>query len=827
MLDDAATGGAQGAAPRSNMTTPGRRALVTIARCALLAAAYLGAARIGLALSFSHEHVTAIWPPTGVAVAALLLFGARLWPGVLVGAFVANVLDGTGASAAAGIAIGNTLAPIAAVALLRRARVRPTLERLRDVLWITFGAGFAAMTISATIGTTVLMLSGAHGFSSTWRTWWVGDAMGVILLAPLFLTLLAQPLRSNRLVVAWRQAAVLLGVFAAVMAVAVITDSAAGYVVIPLALWIALQLEQPGAAAAVVLMSTIDLWNATIAPEPGIPIDQQLMQLQGVNATIALILLCLAVVMSDRRRARDELHAAAEELEDRVRSRTAELEASEQRLAQAQRLAHIGSFQWDAASDANGWSDELMRIYGLSPEDDDPPGFEEYIGFVRDDVRADVLSAIQDTIASGDSISHEYPVVLRDGTRKWVLAYVEVLRDADGNLAGLRGTCQDVTERRLAEDARRASDARFRALVESAPDGVVVVDADGRIVLMNDQTSRLVGYRPDELLGRNVELLIPEELRDAHLADREDYVAHPDVRPMGAGRELSARRKDGSLVPVDVSLSPVQTDEGTLVFALMRDASQRRGVEDTLRSALEKERRAADDLRKLDEAKSAFLSAVSHELRTPLTAILGFAELMQDEDIRRSDMMDDLVDRVQGSATRLASLLSDLVDVDRLERGILEPHRRRTLLRDLFDRALVPVDSARHDIDLRVDNAFVNVDPAQAERIIENLVSNAVKYTPPGSHIEVVAHASPDGGVSIAVIDDGPGLPDEIKRSVFEPFVRGNTGSFTPGTGLGLALVDRFAKLHGGRAWVEDGEGGGAVFRVELPGGAAEHPAVA
>jgi PAS domain S-box-containing protein len=795
-------------------------------RCGLLTAAYLVAARLGLALSFSHEHVTAVWPPTGVALAALMLFGTRLWPGILIGAFAANVLDGVDPAIAAAIAVGNTLAPVAAAHLMRRANVRPALDRLRDVLWLTFGAGFAAMAISATIGASVLTLSGAGAFIAIWRVWWVGDAMGVVLLAPLLLTLFAQPLRSSRLVAAWRHAVPLLVTFAAITTLAVVTDSVAGYLVIPFALWIALQLEQPGAAAAVVVMSAIDLWHTTAAPRAGVSMENQLMTLQGVNATIALILLCLAVVMNERRRARDELRAAADELEHRVRNRTAELRASEERLAQAQRLAHIGSFQWDAAADRNNWSDELMRIYGLSPEDG-PPGFEQYIGFVREDVRAEVLAAVQDTIANGTSISHEYPVVLHDGARKWVHAYVEVLRDGDGSLTGLRGTCQDVTERHLADDALRASDARFRALVESAPDAVVVVDADGRIVLMNAQTSSLLGYRTEELVGRSVEVVIPEDLRDRHRSDRERYTAKPEVRPMGAGQELSARRKDGSLVPVDVSLSPVETDEGMLVFALMRDASHRRSVEETLRSALEKERRAADDLRKLDEAKSAFLSAVSHELRTPLTAILGFAELMQDSDIRESDMMGDLVDRLYGSATRLGGLLSDLVDVDRLERGILEPHRRRTLLRDLVDRALVPVDDARHDIDLRVDDAYVNVDPAQTERIIENLVSNAVKYSPPGSHIEVVAHASLNGDLSIAVIDDGPGISDELHQSIFEPFVRGDTGTFTPGTGVGLALVDRFAKLHGGRAWVEEREGGGAVFRVELPGEAAEHPAVA
>jgi PAS domain S-box-containing protein len=803
-----------------------RSTRITVARNLVLTAAYIGAARLGLALSFSHEHVTAVWPATGIAVAALLLFGVRLWPGIFVGALVANVLDGVHPGAAIAIAVGNTLAPVAACMLLRRVRVLPTLERLRDVMWLTLGGGLCAMTISATIGATVLYATGQPSFVAVWRLWWVGDAMGVVLLSPLLLSLFSKPLRESTLVRQWRQACVLLGTFAVVTTLAVLSESPAGYLVIPLALWIAMQLEQDGAGAAVLVMSAIDLWHATAFPEPDRSVEQQLMALQGVNATIALILFALAVVMSDRRRARDELRRAADELEDRIRSRTHALRESEKRLAQAQHLAHIGSFQWDAKADRNEWSEELFTIYGLDPSDG-PPSFDEYIGFIREDVQNDVYATIEKTIATGDSLSHEYPIVLHDGTRKWVHAYVEVLRDDDGILTGLRGTCQDVTERRNAEEARAASETRFRALVQSAPDAVVVVDARGRIVLMNDQTTKMLGYESGELLGASVDVLLPDDLRDEHERHRHRYVDSPTVRPMGIGQELSARRKDGSLVPVDVSLSPVETDEGMLVFALMRDASERRREEEALRSALDKERKAANDLRQLDEAKSAFLSAVSHELRTPLTAILGFADLLQDPSIRGSEAtMSDVVERLQFSAVRLGDLLTDLLDIDRLERGILEPHRRTSVLRDLVDRALGPVDVGSHPIDVHIDDAVVAVDPAQAERIIENLVSNAVKYTPAGTRIDVYAKTRTDGGVSITVTDHGPGIADDMKMAIFGPFVRGETGSFIPGTGLGLALVDRFAKLHGGRVWVEDREGGGAMFRVELPGPAA-HTAVA
>jgi protein-histidine pros-kinase len=337
---------------------------------------------------------------------------------------------------------------------------------------------------------------------------------------------------------------------------------------------------------------------------------------------------------------------------------------------------------------------------------------------------------------------------------------------------------------------------------------------------MNEQTSEIFGYARDELLGANVDVLLPEEVRAEHGRHRWRYAAQPARRPMGAGKDLFAVKKDGSKIPVDISLSPVETDTGFLVFALVRDASERRAVEETLRTSLDREREAAEHLRKLDQAKNVFLSAVSHELRTPLTAILGFAELLHDEDVRGSaNMTNDLVERLQASANRLAELLADLLDIDRLNRGILEPRRRATSLHNLIERALMTLDVNTHPLQLEIENAVVHVDPAQTERIVENLISNAVKYTPHGTPIALRARPTPGGGVNIVVEDEGPGIPEEIRRSIFEPFVRAvGDGSFTQGTGIGLALVDRFARLHRGRAWVTEAAGGGATFHVSLGG---------
>lgn len=792
----------------------------------LLAVAYVVSARLGLTLAFANENVTAVWPPTGIAVAALVLRGRRLWPGIALGALVANWTHGLPVHLAAGIAVGNTAAPLVAHALLQRLRVRPTLERVRDIVALIVAGGPLPMVISATVGTAVL-LSGdelsVSALSRTWMVWWAGDAMGVVVFAPLILTMASIPRAQSPFFQQPLQALLLIAISVGAANVALRTDVNIRYIVLPFALWTAMRFEQHGAAVSAALLSMIAIWHTAGPGAHAHPTDVELLFLQGLNATLAITLLSFAAVMKERRRAQEELRRAAADLEDRVRARTADLAASEDRLARAQRLAHIGSFQWDARTDTNLWSDELLRIYGL-PLGSDPPGMEDYLAFIDPHDRDRVRDGVTAAIASGESLGHEYAIVLRDGTRKWVHAYVEVICGPGDELLGLRGTCQDVTERRRAEDALRSSEEKTRALLDSAPDAMVVADQDGKIILVNDAVTNLLGYARDELLGRPVETLLPFDLRADHAQHRRRYLEHPRRRPMGASQDLSARNRAGELVPVDVSLSPVATHEGVVVFASIRDATERRRSETTLKTALAREQEASEHLRTLDASKNAFLSAVSHELRTPLTSILGFTELLQDDGLDEPTKA-DLLSRVSANALRLERLLGDLLDIDRLQRGILEPRRQRVNLRDLVDRALASMQLRDHPLTIAVDHTAVLIDPAQAERIVENLVSNAVKYTPPRSPITLSATALAAGGVTFVVSDEGSGVSDEQKKSIFEPFVRGGDDTFTQGTGIGLALVERFARLHGGRAWVEDKPGGGASFHVHLPGptGSDEH----
>lgn len=241
------------------------------------------------------------------------------------------------------------------------------------------------------------------------------------------------------------------------------------------------------------------------------------------------------------------------------------------------------------------------------------------------------------------------------------------------------------------------------------------------------------------------------------------------------------------------------------------------GVERARIRAAEHDRRLAESRQALDEAKNTFLCAVSHEMRTPLTAIVGFASMIETRKDASPDEVRDWAGRVAVNTRRLQHLLGDLLDLDRFRRGVVQARRHPTDVHQLVEGVLADIDSGGHPIAVDVDAGTVVVDTAQVERVVENLVVNAVHHTPPGTPIWVRADKDDDGGLLLVVEDAGPGIPDEEKDVIFEPLRQGGRTPQPKGAGIGLSLVAGFARLHGGRAWVEDREGGGASFKVLIP----------
>jgi protein-histidine pros-kinase len=397
-----------------------------------------------------------------------------------------------------------------------------------------------------------------------------------------------------------------------------------------------------------------------------------------------------------------------------------------------------------------------------------------------------------------------------DGSEFPVEISLSTLEFDGGRLA--MSAIRDISERRQAEQ-------RFRSLLESAPDAMVIVDREGRIAIVNGQAERLFGYARAELLEQPIEILVPMRDQAAHPEHRARFFADPKVRPMGAGLALQARRRDGSEFPVEISLSPLHTAEGTLVSASIRDITERRRVE----AALQEQNEA---LERANRAKDSVLATMSHELRTPLNAIIGFTGLllMKLHGPLTADQERQLA-MVQSSGKHLLSLINDLLDLARIESGKvelqLEPVACQPVLQEVVS-SLQPMASAKQlalllepvDAELRV-----HADPRALQQIVLNLTNNAIKFTTTGQ-VRVAARLAPGDAawVHLSVEDTGAGISQADLARLFEAFTQ--VGDMAQrkneGTGLGLHLSRKLADLMGGHIEVTSTLGRGSCFTLTL-----------
>jgi PAS domain S-box-containing protein len=448
---------------------------------------------------------------------------------------------------------------------------------------------------------------------------------------------------------------------------------------------------------------------------------------------------------------------------------------------------------------------------------------------------------------TASALGFETVRIHKDGARVPVSIWAAAIASTGGQLTLLA----DLTELREAERSRadllereRAArelavvGQRFSLLLEAAPDAILEVDPQGRIVVANTEAERLFQRSREELVGLPVEALVPERFRGGHFAHRAHYSAHPVRRPMGAGLDLYAVRKDGTEFAVDINLSPLPTgpEEGH-VMCVLRDVSQRRGAEERIRVLNQSlERRSSElatanrelslrnqEVERANRLKSEFLASMSHELRTPLNTILGFSELLSEQNAGAlNEKQKRFLTHIQHDAGHLLELINDVLDLSKIEAGRLELRLEEFPMAVAAAEVLTsvrPLAATKGlSLDSDLDTQLVLVaDRLRFKEILYNLLSNAIKFTPSRGRVWIGSSVA-DGSVCIVVGDTGIGIEPEDQQEIFESFrqLSATTKGVREGTGLGLAITKRLVEHHGGRIWVESAPGKGSRFIFAL-----------
>ncbi|MCU0545016.1 MAG: MASE1 domain-containing protein [Oscillatoriaceae cyanobacterium Prado104] len=800
-----------------------------------LALIYFLASRFAISMLALSSEVSPMWPAAGIAQVALLLFGQQMWPGIAIGGFLFSLSETPVNILAALIsAASRTLQAVAGTYLLQRIGFSPGLDRLKDIVGIVGLSAFGSTLINSTAGSLIQCLTGLSSWSrwgAMWATWWVGDAMGILLVAPLLLTWRTLPEnRLKRRQIAERAMWLLLLLAVGWLVFCSRTRAAYArypleYLPFPIVVWSSFRFGQRYTALANLILCGFAIWGVARGSGPFLKhassIPQALLSLQAFIAVIAITGLVLAATVAERRQAE------------------ASLRASEASLANAQRIAQLGNWDLDRSTRQLRWSDEIYRILGLPPGTIEP-SIQGFLTYVHPDDRELVRTSIKAALFQKQPYSIDYRILLPDGSHRTVCEQAAV------NSAYISSTVQDITDRKQAEAALRSSEERFSKAFHASPVGIGICTlTDGCFLDANESFLRSLGWERSELIGRtadNLGIWVNSEdgRRLAQILREQNSIAN---------QELKIRTKAGEVRDWLVSGEQIDLGSTQCLLIMTSDITERKRSEEF--------RRAAETAEAANRSKSIFLANMSHELRTPLNAIIGYSELLQEDaqDLGAEEFVDDLK-RISTAGQHLLALIQDILDFSKIEAGRMNLHVETfnilTLVEEVVSTIAPLADKNANILEIHCAGNIgsMQADLTKLRQCLLNLLSNASKFTRSGTVTLIVtrefgsikqavsepkkllakdsnsSNVSPVLTVSLSgewivftVKDTGIGMSVTQLDRIFDPFTQADSSTTKKygGTGLGLTITKKFCEMMGGDIIAISELEKGSTFTIRLP----------
>jgi PAS domain S-box-containing protein len=470
--------------------------------------------------------------------------------------------------------------------------------------------------------------------------------------------------------------------------------------------------------------------------------------------------------------------------------------------------SHLGVWNWNEVANTLIWDGPTRQLFGVSP--DANITIDTFYKALHPDDAERVKHIWRQALELRLPYQIEFRAQRPDGTIRWVDARGRGSYDDEGKPLSMAGVVLDITARKEAEEL-------FRLVTEAAPSGILLANDKGRIVLVNAHVEKLFGYKREELIGKPIEVLVPERFATEYVAHRTQFLAAPKVRPADVVGEVSARRKDGTEFPVEVGLNPIQTPHGTLVLATVVDISQRKLDE-------EQTRKTREDINRLSRISllGEMTASIAHELNQPLSGITSNANAGQrfiDRGNADIEMLREIMVDIAADGRRASDIINNIRNM--IKKGTAS--RKRIKMNDVVKdvthmvRPDIFARSCQLELSLEKDLPVVEGDPIQIQQVLINLVANAcdaMRTVPPSRrNVEIATNRNGHGGIRVSVRDHGSGISDEVSEHLFDQFFT----TKEQGLGMGLAIVRSIIEAHGGKIEAENVKGGGARFRFTLP----------